>query len=167
MLHIHRVKQTQKTANVNKRQRDDRSETHLDRVRRGADSLRDTALLLVAPETSSFPNSKVLPHLGGLKCPKSKLLENLCPKSTLKHGFSFSVRNIAGHRDTAAMSNNNTLCFSSLFPVLGKHTILTVFRPRSIRNPPSLSCTWFIFPLFFGGGGGGWGWFRRRFRFII
>jgi hypothetical protein len=114
-LHIHRAKQTQKTANVNKRQRDDRSETHLDRVRRGADSLRDTALLVVAAETSSFLNSKVLLHLGGLKCPKSKLLENLCPKSTLKHGFSFSVRNVAGHRDTAAMSNNkHSLFFFSL-----------------------------------------------------
>lgn len=83
-----------------------RSETHLDRVRGGVDSLKDTAFSLLAAETSSFFNSKVL-HLDGLKCPKSKLPENPCPKCTLKNGFSFWVRKSAEHCVTAAMSNSS------------------------------------------------------------
>ena len=67
------------------------------------DSLKYAALSLLAEaETHSFLNSKFL-HLGVLKCPKSKLFENPFPKSTLKRGFGFWVRNGGGQGDTAAM----------------------------------------------------------------
>lgn len=89
--------------------------TDLDRVAEGTQSVTDTALSLVAAETTSSLNSKLL-RLGDLGWPKFKLFDNPYPKFTPKQGFLVAIE--AGHDEIAAMvvvrERNRFACFEGI-----------------------------------------------------